>query len=191
MMQMARRVMLLCATVVAVMGLGASTASAQETSVEFVDEAGGQCSPCLLKLAGESHITSMFTGQQVFKCHDTVEAELWHDGSGHVHDWKPIAHEIVGPGCLAENCDAAHEREWDITAPGETGPDASHMVIRFCMKSAGNVVHCNGEFNASEPVLHVYQYSTTALCAFSTRRYEATWTQVVDAAHPAMEIIHL
>jgi hypothetical protein len=189
-MRIARKLVLLCAMALAAMALGAGNASAQETSVEFVEETGGQCNPCIVTAEGESHIVSTFTGQQVSKCHDVFTSEIWHDGSGHIYDWKGTNHEVVGPGCTVTPCTDPVEKEWDITAPGETGTDKGHMTVRFCLVSGGNTVHCNAEVQVSEPSLHVAQFATTVNCAFGTRRVEGSWTQVPDGG-AGFEVNHL
>jgi hypothetical protein len=159
--------------------------------VEFVKEAGGQCNPCVFELEGESHLTSTFTGQQVSKCHDAIEGEIWHDGTGHVYSWVGTDHDVVGPGCTNTPCAASGEAEWNISAAGETGPTATHVTIRLCFASGGTEVHCDAEFIFSEGTVHLQDLSTSATCAFGTRRVETDWKRIVDCDHPAFEVTHL
>jgi hypothetical protein len=194
-MTIARKLFLLCATVIAAMAFAAGSASAQETSVEFIDEpTSTACNPCLIKAEGESHIVSTFTGQQVSKCHDVFEGEIYHredanGHAGHISNWLGTAHEVVGPGCTVTEC-AFPENEWEITNPGETGPNTGHMTVRFCLLSGGNEVHCNAEVKVTEVAPHLHEFTTVANCAFGTRRVEGHWMQVIDKAHPAFEVVH-
>lgn len=199
-MGIARKLMLLCAMAITAMAMAASTASAQETAVEFENENGTKCGTtentgCKIKATGESHITNTSTGEEISSCQDTFEGSIHHKTdatgyAGHITGWHPKNHPINNPPlCTVGEC-ASDETEWDIFDPGETAPNTGHMWVDFCLKSSGIDVHCTAEVKVTEVTPHAHQFSTNQLCAFGTRRVEGTWNQVIDAAHPAFEVDH-
>lgn len=192
-MRLARKLTLLCAMAVTAMAFTAGDASAVETSVEFTKVDGAQCNPCPVKFEGEFHEIRVTDGVMTSRCHVTPEAELYHRPTngriGHVASWTPRAHETTLPGCFALVC-AAPENEWPIRNPGETSANVTHMTIRMCIYEGGVTIHCNAEVTVTEPNTHRYELTTNQLCAFGTRRFEGMWNQIVDAAHPAIEIKH-
>lgn len=197
----APKLMALCAIATMGMAIAAGSASAQEQAVEFQQEDGTPCGTtestgCTFQATGESHITNTSTGQQVFSCQDTLEGSIHHVASGsgqagHIVGWHPNDHPVNSPpSCAIAECSSEGEREWDITNPGETAPNTSHMILRFCHSNGFSDVHCNAELKMTEVTPHQHQFSIDQLCAFGTRRVEGTWNQVIDAAHPAFEVDH-
>lgn len=200
-MRIARKLTLLCALAIAAMAFTAGSASAAETAIEVETEAGARCNPVCNALAqGESHITRTFDGVEISKCRDTFETEFRHlqDANrliGHVYSWVRANHEVVGPGCNVEPCEVAAEREWNITNAGETAANTGHFTVRFCLQEgvAGNEgadTHCNLEVTITETTPHRHTLSANGLCGFGLRRVEGSWSQIVDANHPAIEVDH-
>jgi len=177
-MRIARKILLLALTVVAAMAFAASTASAQETPVEFEHENGDPCSPCLVHIEGESHIRDRTQpgAPIVSGCHDEFNATLWHDSSGEL-EWHGEDHEPVGIGCNTINCTLVPgEEHWTITDVGETAADTVHMTVRFCL----NNLHCNAEVPATETHHHHYEFSMHQLCFGGAREVEGLWETEVD-----------
>lgn len=204
-MCIARKVILICTMAIAAMGLAANSASAQETAVEIDKLDGTDCTLaiCKFRAVGESHLTRTSDGVIVSRCRDTFEGAFIHkEGAGrfigHIYDWVPATHETPGVACNVNPCLMPSEREWRMTNAGETNPNVAHVTMRLCMRVPGdpNDRHCNLEINITEIVTHTYLLATHVppapppTCISGARKVEGGWTQVVDGAHPPIEVDH-
>jgi len=177
-MSIARKILLLALTALAAMAFAASTASAQETLVEFENEAGENCDPCLLHIVGESLLRDrQQPGAPVVSgCIDEFNVTLYHDTTGEV-EWHGEDHPDIIIGCQTTNCMAnPAEAHWPISAVGETGTDTLHMMVRFCLNNG----HCNGEVAVAEIDLHLYEFSMHQLCFGGAREIEGHWETETD-----------
>ncbi len=162
-MRIALKLLLLAMMATAAMAFTASTAVAQETEVEVVDEANDHapCDPCNLHDEGESHIFSLVAGAEVSTCEDEFNATISHDGTGEI-TWSGTAHGA--PGCLPINC-IDGEEHWPIISPiGEVGGEVEHFTVRFCLRNAPTGVesHCDGEVTIERTEIgHVYELHAT------------------------------
>jgi len=180
-MRIARKILLLALTALAAMALAASTASAQ-TPVEFEDEAGNDCDPCLVHIEGEAHIRdrTQVGAPIVSECHDEFDATLYHDTTGEI-EWHGEIDDPIGPGCNTRNCDPVvvdpAEEHWPISNVGEIATDTVLMSIRFCL----NNLHCNGvNIPAVETHHHHYEFTMHQRCFQGAREIEGHWETEVD-----------
>jgi len=180
-MRIARKILLPALTALAAMAFAASTASAQ-TPVEFEDEAGNDCSPCLVHIEGETHIRdrTQVGAPIITECHDEFDATLWHDGTGEI-EWHGEDHPDAPIGCFTINCDHAvvppEEEHWPVSGVGEIATDTVQMTLRVCF----NNLHCNWvNIPATEIGHHQYEFTMHQRCFGGAREFEGHWETEVD-----------
>lgn len=170
-MRIARKLFLLCAMAIAATALMATTAVAQETAVEVVEEAThDHCDPCFVEASSitPSEIVSHIFGHEELAstCVDTFEAEIYEDGTGHITD-QELDDPPVGT-CTQQPCaETAAEEEWPITEAGELGPGLGHMDVRFCLSPENDPEterHCDAEIEVVETGPHHYTLHTDQNC---------------------------
>jgi hypothetical protein len=180
-MRIAHKILLAALMALAAMAFAASTASAQETPVEFENENNAPCNPCVVHVEGESHIRALnVVGQPlVSECHDEFAARLRHFSGGEI-EWVGVDHP--GPSCTVSNC-APPENHWPVSNVREHVDGSVEMTVRFCLSG----LHCNGNVRVTELPSHNYHFAMTQLCAGGAREVEGEWR---TEAEPNFEIDH-
>ena len=171
-MRLARKLALLTAATTVALALAASTASAQEGPVEFVNEVSSvhcdvNAGNCEHHMVGTHIFTLHQFGSEsiVSTCNDEFVLALGEDGNGFVDIYENDA--ATSGACTRIACngigEAASEVNWPITNTGEyTGPQAGegHTRIRFCFDAKAtpnNVgVHCTMELDIVKHATHKY-----------------------------------
>jgi len=195
-MSTARQIMLLVIIALSTTALTASTASAQETDVEVVNEVTGTfCNPCAVHIRGESRITAVPPGVTVSTCLDEFNSRLYHGGVGEI-EWDNEAH--VAPGCVTTNCQDLVNRHWSVGNIGELGNGVEHTNVTFCLRAGSSEVICTGEVLIQEHIparSHDYEFRTPAAgipCAGGTRIVHGMWETELEGGtgDQKVELVH-
>jgi len=195
-MSTARKIMLLVAMALSAMALTATTASAQETDVEIVNEVTGDaCNPCLVHIRGESRILAVPPGIVVSTCVDEFNASLYHDGTGEI-EWDGEAH--IAPGCNTTNClgGVGFDPHWEIENIGELGSGVEHTRVEFCLRAGAGEIHCIGEVLIQEHLparSHEYEFRTRTEgipCVGGARVIHGMWETELEGTDTRVELIH-
>lgn len=195
-MRIARRLVLLSATVMAIMALGASSAAAN-SGIAMSEEGGDNCNPCVLLLYGESELRAITV--LVSRCEDTFEVWLNHNGTGSMLYTNEPHHFSVGPGCTRRPCNGtgepAVEHPFPILGTEEIAEDVAEMSIRLCLDSASNPngtgQHCTADVFVDDLGSHDYRLTTHQTCFGGLAELRGTWFAVTDANHDNLDIGHL
>jgi hypothetical protein len=196
----ARRLALLGAAVLTAMAFGASSASAQESSIELSDEIfGGHCNPCYLHFTGESVV--QMGGFNISHCIDEFEAEVYETGTGHVYHYSGTNFSMLDP-CTRQKCNGVGEEgtevEWPITNPGEISSGESHLALKICLDNKANPnatgFHCDLEVVIEKvPDSHTLRASTIQTCAGMVQVIGAWESEPFGCMcqHDVVEVVHL
>jgi len=193
-----RKIVLLVAMALSAMALAATTASAQETEVEIIDEPTGvPCNPCVVHIRGESRILAVPPGIVVSTCTDEFNARLYHGGTGEI-EWDGEPHP--SPGCNTTNClgNPGFNPHWNVNRIGELGNGVEHTNVNFCLRAGANEIPCTGEVLIQEhlPVgSHDYEFRTRPEgipCAAGTRVIHGMWETEHEGgtSDQEVELIH-
>jgi hypothetical protein len=207
-MLIARKFVLLCAMALAALALGATSASAQETGVEVIEELSGDpCSvaaPCRVHAEGTSELHEHVGGVpvEVSACDDEFEANVFGDGSGVIDVYNNNASTSVR--CLRRKCNGVgepvSEATWPIYDAGETGPNVGHMWVDFCIDTVaapnGAGAHCTVEVQVEEDPLddHHYIFSVDSwTCPTLNLELTGEWEteNPPTSPHEGIEIVHV
>lgn len=192
-MRSLRKLVVLGATMAAALAVTAPSASA----IEVVNEAtGAHCSAvaaashgtgsggCLLRAvsSGQVELGGPFS---MILCNNTFEARVNEAGAGYIYS-QVLTN--CSPSVVTPCSEAAGNDTWPVNAASETTMNAT-----FCVNvPVFGAVNCtlNG-LTITESPAHRYTITTGAAHKSCTNPFfsvQGTWTQVVDAAHPAVEL---
>ena len=209
-MRLARKLAILTAMAMAAMALTATSASAVEVSSE---PGGVHCTATVLmsnhsveggcKIRAVSEEETKVQAQiapgvwfTVSSCEDQFEAAMGESGEGYLYNATTSGH-AAGDPCTRTQCDEGEagatphaKMPWHLRLNSTTS-----MEVRFCLRTnntaegtAGTTCHTNVAVSISPT--HRYEFSAKpSVCENNTNlRVIGHWNQVVDAAHPAVEI---
>jgi hypothetical protein len=197
-MRIARKTMLLALMAAAAMMLAASAASAQ--SVEATIEATGEhCPPvtsptdggCLGKATGEASLVGHGFGIEVVAsdCNITVEGRGDEDGEGYIYSATYTGD--ASHNCTRTPCGLPWRAHGEETSPGvESG------TVEWCARpSSGPDNRCLATDSGSDDGDHEYSHVVNDVSGIAHSGPDCELTNgsgvvVVDAAHPAVEVIH-
>ena len=166
-MRLAHKLLLLSTTVLAAVALNATTASATGP-VEVHDELGNHCNPCAIQIQGESRIIQP-NGSTASSCEDTLHAELYEDGRGHVTELFNQAH--AGGACFAQMCNGVGEPATEVEWPfqiEESSPGGEAMELRLCIDHKGGPNypgdHCDVDADLVDQGTQRYRFTLNQPC---------------------------
>ena len=216
-MHLARTLAILTAMTMAAMALTATSASAVEVSLEPSSNhcstvtlmsnhsvEGG----CRVRAISEKEtlIQVQLTPGVWFAisaCEDQFEAAIGENGEGYLYNAITTGHES-GTQCTLSQCDEGvnennphAKKPWHLRLNSTTS-----MEVRFCLRTktlaegtTGPICHTNIDVNDTISFPHNYEFRATGattssgVCENNTNlRVIGHWNQVVDQAHPAIEI---
>ena len=209
-MRLARQLAILTAMAMAAMALTATSASAVEVSLE---PAGVHCTNtvlmsnhsveggCKVRFVSEEETTIQVqiaagTWVTITTCEDQFEAAIGENGEGYLYNAITSGH-AAGDPCTRTQCDEGEagatphaKMPWHLRLNSTTS-----MEVRFCLRSSTSVegtagTTCHINYAVSTSPTHRYELSAKpSVCENNTNiRFIGHWNQVVDAAHPAIEI---
>jgi len=192
-MRLMHRLMRLATMVVAALALTASSAMAQESPVEVLNEdTAAHCDPCTFVVTGSSSLRTHSGGveQVIWACTDRLEGTINEDGTG-----SATSITLAGINCRLLPCATANGQvAWPFTV-GETGPGTEHMNITFCLFNAlGQFSFCQVEAavqeDPSDP--HHYLLNVNDQTCPSGVEFTSNWEiRDDDPTHDAIDIQHL
>ena len=166
--------------------------SEPHTPVVIHDETGNHCNPCLIELHGESQVANP-AGTPLWACEDTIHAEIYEQGSGHIDELISQDHALTS--CLIQNCngigEASSELEWPLEIE-ESGPSQGELQYRFCVDGQFNPndtgQHCDARADIVEEGNHHYGvFLVDQPCANGLQIWNATWEiegTPIEIEHP-------
>jgi hypothetical protein len=193
-MSIARKLVLLAGMALAALALTASTASAENSPIEVINEhiepgAGDNCAPCTIHAKGEATISTSIGGAPISRCADEFEGLINHNGTGEIR-WTGGPHGA--PGCTVSNCIELGERHWPIFG-GHEEAGREFVIVEFCLRGGGVQldIHCTAEV----PIVHLggHNYTlslTNQECAGGAFFVTGAW-EVESDPHDEIEIVHL
>jgi hypothetical protein len=159
-MRFSRKLVLMAAMVISALAMTASSASAVEVKNE---ESGNHCGPCNVLVAGETQLVVHSGGmeQTVSNCTNTLNGEIYEDGSGHITNIGLSG----GSACVSVECrtptPAGTDDEWPVNV------DAGTIAAEFCLyNSSLQKTYCDAEgtFAAEPGENHNYLVTLDYLC---------------------------
>jgi hypothetical protein len=204
-MRLTRKLVLAGLTAMVAMAFAASSASAIEVSAEST---GAHCSAVtyIAHGTGSGGCLLRGTAQQVelggafgfmTLCNDTFEGRVGENGEGFVYaatftNCSPInVTPCVETGVFTNwKAELATGTE-NATQSGPFTQNETNFEAHFCVVALGQTIRCHVNLTVTEPQTHRYTLVTGAshkICEDGTNSIQGTFTQVVDAAHPAIEI---
>jgi hypothetical protein len=205
-MRLTRKLILAGLAAMVAMAFAAASASAIEVTAEST---GAHCSAastitahgsgsggCLLRGTG----TGVELGGPfgfMTTCNDTFEGRVGENGEGFVY---AAQFQSCSPINVTPCVEVGQFTNWKAElATGTENPITSgpftasetNFETHFCVVALGQTIRCHLNMTVSEPQGHRYSLTTGAthkFCEDGTNSVQGTFTQVIDAAHPAIEI---
>ena len=208
-MRFAHKLSVLAVVAVAAAALGASSASAVEVSEEAT---GDHCTATVLmsnhsveggcKFRAVSEEETKIQVQiaagvwfTVSSCEDQFEAAMGESGEGYLY--VTTSGHAAGDPCTRAQCDEGEagatphaKMPWHLRLNNTTS-----MEVRFCLRTNNTAegtagISCHTNYAVSISPTHRYELTAKpSVCENNTNiRFVAHWNQVVDQAHPAIEV---
>lgn len=195
-MSIARKLLFAALAAMAAMAMAASSAVANDTPVEIIDEHTGQ--HCGTLGSTDCHIVAESTGEIELEafgavrsiCHNSYELELDESGEGQI-----VEQDLTGTDCITPPCGGSSPTPWDVHDLVEEDGEL-YLTAAFCvMDPLVGDIEC-------ETTVHVEVLSHTALvadtapplsiCAGSAGLLHVTgeWTAETEDGEE-LEVVHL
>lgn len=195
-MRLARNLVFAALAAVAAMMLAASSAVANDTPIEIIDENTSQ--HCNTAGSAECHIVADSVGDITLEafgavrseCHNAYELELDEDGTGQI-----VGQTLTGPDCVTPPC-GSPATPWDVL--GVTEEDGElNLRANFCVVDPlfGDI-NCTTNVHV-EVLSHRNLVADTApplsICEGSGGLLHVTgdWTGVGENDEQELEVVHL